>query len=148
MYQFHDKIDEITNMYIKDYKATDFKILNTMLDEEALKYKLSYGGDNNYKENKLNKEIYSKLGNVILTQLRDYDKEMINISKTSSNVNKISKLSPSKNQFINYNLYSEYHFKNMLNNLRRSLNNSFEQAQAEFEYEQLQAEIEGNDYSL
>ena len=70
-----DDIDEISDMYIKRFHSENFAELQERLKERERQYEMVYGGSNNYAENKM-QELYSRLGNAILKELRDYDRSM------------------------------------------------------------------------
>lgn len=67
------QIDDLSTLYIEKYHKDDFKALKLKLEDKESKYEESYGGYNNYAENKIN-ELYERLGNSILKELRNYDK--------------------------------------------------------------------------
>ena len=72
---FRDDIDEISKAFIEKYAQEDFRDLDNMLDIQAVKYERAYGKSNGgYKENRL-KDLRTRMGNTILGQLREYDKE-------------------------------------------------------------------------
>ena len=76
MKPFRAEIDDLSNKYIKKYHKEDFEVLKRQLEAKSEEYKIGYGGDgNNYAENKL-KDLYSRLGNQILRELRLLDERM------------------------------------------------------------------------
>ena len=72
------EIDKLSDMYMEKYHAEDIKLLKRMLHEQSEGYKTAYGNTGrNFEENKM-KELYERLGNAILTELRDYDQKIKN----------------------------------------------------------------------
>lgn len=71
----HIEIDNISNAYLAKYHPHELEELQQRLQIQEQKYKESYGATNrSYAENKM-KDLYSRLGNVILKEIRSYDKE-------------------------------------------------------------------------
>ncbi|RGG64365.1 sel1 repeat family protein [Eubacterium sp. AF17-7] len=69
-------IDEISKMYIEKYHADEYRELIERIETQREIYEQSYGnGEKNYKENKL-KDLYTRMGNQILKEIRNYDKEI------------------------------------------------------------------------
>lgn len=66
-------IDDISKDFIDLEGKAEYTKLEKMLEKQQLKMQRKYGGNNNYKENKL-KDLNVRLGNVILRELREYDK--------------------------------------------------------------------------
>lgn len=72
--QTRSEIDKLTNMYIDKYFKDEFKDFNKKLDKEVNFYRKIYGGSkaDQYRETKM-KDLYTRMGNSILTELREYD---------------------------------------------------------------------------
>ena len=67
------EIDRMSSLYIDKYKKDDFKELEDLLTRRDKNYAKAYGDTgNSYKEKKL-EELYTRLGNVILKEIREYD---------------------------------------------------------------------------
>ena len=68
-------IDELSRRYIDQYHKNDFQKLVSELKMQSLKYQEAYstkGNPEEYVNNKI-KDLYKKLGNCILKELREYD---------------------------------------------------------------------------
>lgn len=76
---FKPIIDDISKEYLKKYHNEDLKELQVILDKTEKIYKEAYGSgekrNNNYTNNKM-KDLYTRLGNAILTDMRNRDKEV------------------------------------------------------------------------
>ena len=69
-------IDRLTDKYIEKYHKDDFDALKRQLEAKSEEYKSGYGDSGrNYAENKL-QELYSRLGNQILKEIRRIDERM------------------------------------------------------------------------
>ena len=69
-------IDSLTDKYIEKYHKDDFAALKRQLEAKAGEYKRGYGDSGrNYAENKL-QELYARLGNQILREIRRIDERM------------------------------------------------------------------------
>lgn len=68
-------LDELTKAYIEKYNSEDYKMLMGLLTKQSADYKTAYGlnGTRNFKDNKI-KELYERMGNQILKEMREYDK--------------------------------------------------------------------------
>lgn len=76
MNQFHSQIDEISNLYLDRYHKTEFEELKSILKRQSDLYSQAYGYyDRSYEESKI-KDLYERLGNAILKEIKDYDKRM------------------------------------------------------------------------
>ncbi len=72
------QIDELSMAYIRKYHKEDFKKLSDMLDKQEQNYRRAYAENatsNNIKDNKI-KDLYARLGNTILNELKAYDKSL------------------------------------------------------------------------
>lgn len=69
-------IDSLSKLYIKKHHKEDFDSLKEKLKIREKLYQESYGGNNNYADNKI-KELYERLGNTILRELKDYDRALM-----------------------------------------------------------------------
>lgn len=74
MNDFKAKIDDISNDYINKYQEDAYKVLKAKMGEKEAAYRESYGGDINYMQNQIKKELYPRLGNAILSELKAYEK--------------------------------------------------------------------------
>ncbi|WP_250638088.1 relaxase MobL [Clostridium perfringens] len=122
-------LDEITRSFIDDNFKEDYKLLIKKLDEQEIKLKNMYGEKNTslykyYKENKVD-DLYTRMGNVTLKQIKDYVYE---------NENK---------KFINSNREPVV-TNRALSKIKKALKKNFDSVKNMREYEKLQNEIENS----
>lgn len=69
-------LDELTKAYIEKYNAEDYKTFIRLLTKQSQDYKTAYGinGKRDFKESKI-KELYERLGNQILKEMKEFDKQ-------------------------------------------------------------------------
>lgn len=80
-------IDEISQMYIDKYHIEDFQELKERVAAQEEIYKEAYGNSGkDYASGKM-KDLYTRLGNTILKEIRNYDKELNNLEKTQGVIN-------------------------------------------------------------
>ena len=120
-------LDEITRNFIEDNFKEDYNLLVGKLEEQEVKLKNMYGEKNTslykyYKENKID-DLYTRMGNVTLKQIKDYVYE---------NENK---------KFINYNK-EPIVTSRALNEIKKALRKDFDSIKNMNEYEKLRNEIE------
>lgn len=76
MVPLHPEIDQLANRYLEKYHKEEFEELKTMLQEQDQKYQQAYGNNNrNYTDGKM-QDLYTRLGNAILAEIRQYDREI------------------------------------------------------------------------
>ena len=77
MFHLRPEIDRLTMQYIEKYHGKEFKELQTMLRVQDLKYQEAYGGiqKGKFEETKM-KDLYTRMGNQILKEMRAYDKHL------------------------------------------------------------------------
>lgn len=141
------QIDKLSKWYLDKYHAEDLKKLDELLKKQDDKYKIAYGvgkqGNRSYYDYKM-KDLYYRLGNAMLKQMRDYDKEQKRIIYEFAKQNR-EKIS--QKQFINYQ--HNVNFKNQQNMLKISINltkmfmkDKLQEFKDELSYEIMQREIE------
>ena len=76
MTQIRPMIDDLIRAYIEKYNKDDYKLLVEMLTRQSEMYKTAYGvnGSRDFKESKID-ELYSRLGNQILKEMKEYDRQ-------------------------------------------------------------------------
>lgn len=108
------------------------------IEEKEANFKRIYGGDNNYKENKLyNKQdgLYTRLGNAILKEIQNYDRYHSNRD--------VKNISYYKNKNINNRLLiGRYEFERGLRRLRWDMQYNYSTWKNNLEHEKLEKEIE------
>ncbi len=133
-------LNKMTEHYIKTYKEDEFKELCKKLDkqEEILKEVYGVGKREKYKDYKQNKidELYKRMGNTILTEVKEYIKE-------EKKINKISKGKKyQSNSKSSLNILDRCISKKNLNEMKKALSNDFDSIKNMNYYEQLQAKID------
>lgn len=68
-------IDDLSYKYISKYHSKEYKTLEVKLEAKEEGYRIIYGGNNDFKNDKIG-ELYERLGNAILKELRDYDRNI------------------------------------------------------------------------
>lgn len=74
-------IDNLIELYIERYHKEDFELLNDKLEAMNIKYEMTYGGKSDWKDNKI-KDLYSRMGNTILSSMKDFIKTQNNEYET------------------------------------------------------------------
>lgn len=73
-------LDELSRLYIQKFHAQDYEEFKQNVKKQQEKYKEAYGDGekvvNQYAENK-EKELYERLGNSILKEMKEYDKRLV-----------------------------------------------------------------------
>jgi len=72
------EIDKFTQMYIDKYFKEEFKEFQLQLNKEVELYKRIYGSNSraeNYRDTKM-KDLYTRMGNTVLKELREYDNKL------------------------------------------------------------------------
>lgn len=132
-------IDKLSYEYISKYHPQEYIELEKLLDIQEKNYREAFGksSTNNLKDNKL-KDLYERLGNTILKELREYDKEINKRtnspseakSRTSTDTN--NKYVPKRNIFdLNYSM----------SRLKQLLKKDFKHAKNQYAYDEIQREI-------
>ena len=82
MSHLRTEIDDLTELYIKKYHEGDFEILQAKLRLQENRYQAAYGENNDpYMLNKLD-DLYYRMGNAILRQLKEYDQSVKQTEET------------------------------------------------------------------
>ena len=81
--QVRPLIDDLTDFYIKTYHRDDFAEFKRKLEKLDDKYKGSYGGSGGYSNKILQKELYPRMGNAILREIRDIENKRVRELKRS-----------------------------------------------------------------
>ena len=69
-------IDKLASLYLETYHPADFKELKQKLANMDEKYKRAYGGQRQpYSIGKI-QDLYTRLGNTILNEMKEYDRAM------------------------------------------------------------------------
>lgn len=74
MKQIRPELDKLSSLYMNKYNLEDYKELRRILQEQAVLYKESYGKNaRDYEQAKM-KDLYERLGNAILKEMKEFDK--------------------------------------------------------------------------
>lgn len=94
------EIDTLSNAYLKKYHKKDYEELKEKLMKQDALYREAYGeSKSSYFDGKI-EDLYTRLGNAILKEIREYDKNKIEMENLSKGEN--VKLLSSENDFINH----------------------------------------------
>lgn len=130
------KIDDLSNLFIETYHSDDFNKIIAKIEEKEGNYKKIYGGDNDYKKNKLYDKkdgLYTRLGNAILKEIQNYDRSQANIYK---------EIDSKQKNINNRRILNKYLVENAMRRLRRSMQYNYTNWRNNIEHEKLEKEIE------
>lgn len=69
-------IDQLSRTYLQKYHKEEFERLRDLIRTQAARYRQSYGkNEKDYEETKM-KDLYTRLGNAILKEMREYDRKL------------------------------------------------------------------------
>lgn len=133
------QIDDFTKIYIDMYHKRDFAELNKQLDEQQEFLKSVYGSGKkkmyeNYKQTKIN-DLYTRMGNAILNELKNYDKTM-RFERELSHQN----LSPK--QRLKEKSRCRSRRGSSIYNLKKAVNKEYIDSKNNIEHEKLERSIE------
>lgn len=130
-------IDELSRSYIEKYHKKDYELFLKKLDQEVDVLKRAYGEGpldkkryENYKQNKID-DLYKRMGNAFLKEMKEYDKEQ-------RELNKRSRRSNTKFSRFKRNLSIQYTMKK----IERAFENEYDSWKNQRAYEKLQKQIE------
>lgn len=70
------QIDALTDLYIQKYHKDDFEALQAKLGLQEIKYQAAYGNsDGSFAKHKMD-DLYYRMGNAILREMKEYDKTL------------------------------------------------------------------------
>ena len=126
MFHLRPEIDQLTTDYIQKYHGKEFKELQLMLRVQDVKYQDAYGGikKGKFEETKM-KDLYTRMGNCILTEMRRYDRSLRELPQVQEN--KERRENVRKNWILSSALW----------NLKRSLKSEYEKRMNEREHDRL-----------
>ena len=141
------EIDKLSEIYLKTYHPEEYRRLTHLIEQQDDAYRQAYGNSGrSYKETK-EADLYTRLGNQILKEMREYDKEMREQEGADPGYDKIE-TPGSKVQIKNSRWERRRQIrKQMLINaslasLKRSLKNEVEKRQNEREHAELTTGLE------
>ena len=125
------EINKFTDMYIDKYLKKEFEDFNKQLDKEVEVYKKAYGNNSKaerYKETKI-QDMYTRMGNTVLGELKEFDKNKNTFTNKNSKVNKFHVKRELNNSMFLMNRYMKDDLQHMKNQ------RAFEQLEREAEME-------------
>lgn len=134
MTEIRPQIDKLTTAYIKAYHEEDYAELQKNLKDQESVYKEAYGDSksgNDYADHKI-QDLYARMGNAILKELRDYDRQ---ISREEKRI--IYDRSSGDTRAKREKIYSGWRLSTVLKKLDMSLKREYEKKNNEWEHEQL-----------
>lgn len=75
-------IDELSEMYFEKYNKKEYEELKSILHLQEIKYKEAYGKSERSFEKNKKEELLYRMGNAILKEMREYDKNIKTTTKT------------------------------------------------------------------
>lgn len=132
-------IDKLSKYYINNYCKKEFEELNNLLDIESNEFKRLYGEGkkekgryNDYKENKIN-DLYKRLGNRFLKEMREYEKD-------KRKELKIIQKEDDKVKIVNTTKFNIT--RKQMNDIKRGMINEIQHMKNKIAYRKLENEIE------
>lgn len=125
-------IDHLTRCYLETYHAEELKELDQLLRTQQKKYERAYGTSGtlrDYRETKL-AELYTRMGNTILKEMRKFD-------KNGTGENGIGSTIKDRESGYHQRRNRRYLLGSSLRSLKRSLKKDFENERNEREHERL-----------
>ena len=149
--QNRKNLDDLSKLYIEKFHQEDYKQFQDAIKLQQEKYKEAYGDGakviNRYGENK-EKELYERLGNSILKEMKEYDRQL-------TEQEKLGRLS--KRELVNYKMAQHLNSQDMadrniqsglhtigksMNKLSKAFRKDLQTMKNQIAYEKLQQEIE------
>lgn len=144
-------LDELSRLYIQKFHQKDYEAFKENVKKQQEKYKEAYGdGDkivNQYAENK-EKELYERLGNSILKEMKEYDRRLVmeeRQGKLSDRKAAGYKLAGTLNgkMLADYNIRAGLQtLGSSMNRINKAFRKDFQSIKNLAEYEKLQHKIE------
>lgn len=135
MHPLKEKINAISNAYLNKYHKGEVEELQSHLTEMDEKYRRAYGDSgNSYKEGKM-EDLYSRLGNAVLKEIREYDREIQEKGKNDIRGKQDQKADwkNAKNKTISRGM----NVAGALRRMKQGLKSEWEKAKMEREHEQM-----------
>ncbi|SDJ00360.1 MobP2 family relaxase [Alteribacillus bidgolensis] len=134
-------LNDLTKRYIDTYFKEEMKQLETKLNKEEKVLKRTYGEGNqarykDYKKNKIN-DLYKRMGNAFLSEMREYDKKMKDIEQSSSSTHKTN-----YNQKNHQTIRKNVAFQQVKYGLDRMVYSELNSYKNQASYERMQRNIE------
>lgn len=162
MQPLRDDIDDLSMQFIEKYYKVQYDEVLSLIAKQAKRYKIAYGGDENDFFDKNVDDIFYRLGNAILAEMKELDKKEKEAKKESSEIalgydikgderseslvqdSKTRKSGKAGNVLQSMHYASLRNQRNMMRALyilQRSMKNTMESILNQKDYEQLQRQI-------
>lgn len=136
-------IDDITTIYLKTYHEEEFNDFIDQLDEQVEINEKLYGTDSRYDEYKEHKidDLYKRMGNAILTQMREHEQEPTKERKKN--------VKPVRNGKYAYNflaLNKRNDFNDAIYQMKQALRKTFHEYEVDRNIGEFDRMLEGYEY--
>ena len=143
MTPYRPAIDQLSNLYLEKYHSEDLQQLRKLLNVQQEKYRQAYGdgktAKNNYAQNK-EQDLYTRLGNKILAELRNYDQERIKAERKAESLRKrrMRRIEQADLAIQKHLQVNEALLANSVNQLRYALDDEYQHYKNQIAYEREQ----------
>lgn len=143
MTPYRPAIDQLSNLYLEKYHSEDLQQLRKLLNVQQEKYRQAYGdgktAKNNYAQNK-EQDLYTRLGNKILAELRNYDQERIKAERKAESLRKrrMRQIEQADLAIQKHLQVNEALLVNSVNQLRYALDDEYQHYKNQIAYEREQ----------
>lgn len=125
MASVRNDLDDLSTHYLNEYHREEFDELKTRIGAQSKKYEEAYGSTGKtYEEGKM-KDLYTRLGNAILKEVRRFDAEQKEM------------VSREKQQKYTKQVAGGMSLASAVNRMRKGLKSEWEKAKNEREHEQM-----------
>ena len=139
MKPLRNEIDELSRMYLERYHGEEYEQLQTLLSKQARRYKIAYGGEENHYYEKKVDDLYSRLGNAILREMKMMDHQ--EKEKADEIVYSPGKPSAARTSHPKTDYNAARQLRSAFYWLKRSMDTTLEHYRNELDYEKLQEAI-------
>ncbi|WP_074037999.1 MobP2 family relaxase [Exiguobacterium profundum] len=133
MQPLRESLDCLTDRYIDIHFKQEFQAFNERLEQEVSFHRRSYGDTEKAERYRMTKrqDLYTRMGNVILSEMRDLSKEQTVVGKNRAPIH------PVRRAFNQQKIFTESLYR-----IERHMNDEFEQLKNQRAFEQLERDIE------
>ncbi|TCI59090.1 MobP2 family relaxase [Exiguobacterium sp. SH0S2] len=133
MQALRESLDRLTDRYIDIHFKSEFQAFNERLEQEVSFYRRSYGDTEKAERYGTTKrqDLYTRMGNAILFEMRDLSKEQATCEKNESYKH------PVRRAFNQQKIFNESLYR-----IERHMNDEFEHLKNQRAFEQLERDIE------
>ncbi len=133
MQPLRESLDRLTDRYIDIHFKSEFQAFNERLEQEVSFHRRSYGDTEKAERYRRTKrqDLYTRMGNVILSEMRDLSKEQATFEKNGAPKH------PVRRAFKQQKIFNESLYR-----IERHMNDEFEHLKNQRAFEQLERDIE------